>query len=779
MENYSVVGKPLIRVDARAKATGEAKFTDDFSLPQMLRGKILRSPYPHARILRIDTSRAEKLPGVKAIITGKDTRGIRFGFVDTPGIPADEYPLAVDKVRYIGEEVAAVAATDEDTAEEALSLIKVEYEELPAVFDPEEALKEGAPLVHEEIVPPSTTAWEDWGMTSSKAKPFKVVRNINTRRVISYGDIEQGFRESDYIRKDRFVIPATSHAAMEPHSALAYFEPSGELQVWLSHMGSEFKRFWLAKTLKLPLSKVRVLKSYVGGAFGGKITLFPYEFLAAFLSMKTGKPVKITLTREEVFCTTRVSHRMIIDLKTGVKKDGTLVAQEMKAINDTGAYRGSSPIVLLLLHLFSSPIYHIPHFSYEGIGVYTNKTICLAKRGHGGPQGRFAIESQLDLIARDLGLDPLEIRLRNARKAGTVLPNGDRLDSCGLDPCLRKAAEAIGWGSKKNNRGVGLGASSMFCGTALYPFGSSALVKMNPDGTATLFSGAVEFGQGSDTAMSQIAAEELGLSLEDIALVSADTSLCPPDYGNFLSGGVFITGRAVRNAATDARGQLLELAASSLQVRKEDLSLSKGRIYVKKNPDKGLSFAQIVRESEKRGVSPIMGKGYCEALSPEHCVPSISKGAGHFTDAYAFTAVAAEVELERETGKVKVHRIVLANDSGFDINPLSVEGQMESQAVMGEGDVLFEEVATEKGQVINPSFMQYTMPTAADMPRVQTYSVNSFDPVGPYGAKEAGEGARAAVIAAIANAIADASGAGINHLPFLPQKVLASTAKGK
>ncbi len=306
---------------------------------------------------------------------------------------------------------------------------------------------------------------------------------------------------------------------------------------------------------------------------------------------------------------------------------------------------------------------------------------------------------------------------------------------------------------------------------------STVTVKFNEDGSADLIVGAVDFGQGLLATLAQIAAEELGLPLEDVSLVSADTSLCPPDYGNFLSGGVFITGRAVRNAATDARRQLLELAASSLQVRKEDLSLSKGRVYVKENPAKGLSLAQIVRESQKRG-GPVMGKGYCEALSAEHCGPSISKGAGHFTDAYAFTDVAAEVEMERETGKVKVQRIVLANDSGYDINPLAIEGQMESQAVMGEGDVLFEEVATEKGQVINPSFMQYTMPTAADMPRVQTLSVESLDPVGPYGAKEAGEGARAAVIAAIANAIADA-GARINHLPFLPQKILQSTAKGK
>ncbi len=426
------------------KATGEAKYTDDMVLPGMLYGKILRSPYPHARILDIDTSRAERLPGVKAVVTGRDTAGIRHALVDTPGHPADEYVLAIDKVRYIGEEVAAVAATDEDIAEEALDLIQVEYEELPAVFDPEEAMKDGAPKIHEEIVPTRATAGEDWG-SRRKAKPYKVVNNICSSLSINHGDIEKGFRESDHIREDRFVIPATSHAAMEPHVVLASFDASGNLNAWLSHMGYEIKRYWLARTLEMPLSKVRVLKTYVGGAFGGKCNLFPYEFLAAFLSRKTGKPVKITLSREEVFTACRVSHRMIIDLKTGVKKDGTLVAQEMRIINDPGAYRGSSTIVLFLTYAFSNPIYYIPNIRHEAVGVYTNKSIGFAKRGHGGPQARFAIESQMDMIAEGLGIDPVEIRLKNVRRAGDILPTGDRLDSCGLTECIQKAADSTGW----------------------------------------------------------------------------------------------------------------------------------------------------------------------------------------------------------------------------------------------------------------------------------------------------------------------------------------------
>ena len=345
MRQYSVVGKPLPRIDGRVKATGEAKFTDDFALPGMLYGKVLRSPYPHARIVNIDTSKAKALPGVKSVITGNDTGVVRFSFLDTPRYPADQCPLAIEKARYIGEEVAAVAATSEDIAEKALTLIEIEYEELPAVFDPEEAIKDGAPQVHDRIVPTTTTAWEDFGV-SRKARTYEVVNNISNTISIIIGDAEQGFKESDYVRQDRFTIPATSHVALEPHVALASFDSSGKLDVWLTHMGYEHKRFWLAKTLGISIGKVRVHKTYVGGAFGGKISLFPYEFLAAFLSKKTMRPVRITLSREEVLTTCPASRRMIIDVKTGVKRDGTIMAQHMKIIDDVGAYRSTSPTAL-------------------------------------------------------------------------------------------------------------------------------------------------------------------------------------------------------------------------------------------------------------------------------------------------------------------------------------------------------------------------------------------------------------------------------------------------
>lgn len=782
MQQYSVVGKPIPRVDGSLKATGEAKFTVDIVLPGMLYGKILRSPYPHARILNIDTSKAEALLGMKAGITGKDTGEVRFSFIDTPRYPADQCPLAIDKVRFIGEDVAAVAAVSEDIAQEALGLIEVEYEELPAVFDPEEAMKDGAPRIHDKITPTTTTAWQDFGV-AREARPYDAVNNISNQVSITIGDAEQGFKGSDYVRQDRFVIPATSHVALEPHAALASFDSSGKLNVWLSHMGYEHKRYWLAKTLGIPISKVRVNKTYVGGAFGGKISMFPYEFLAAFLSKKTGRPVKITLSRDEVLSTCPPSRRMIIDVKTGVKSDGTIMAQHMKIIDDVGAYRGTSPTALYLAHVFRHAIYNIPNVKHEGVGVYTNKLAAGPKRGHALQQTSFAVESQLDMIAEELGLDPLELRLKNLRKKGDILPNGDRLDSYGLPQCLRRAAESSGWKQKwgkQPNRGMGIGTASMFSGGHNYPFGSAAFIKLNPDGKFTLFTGQTEFGEGADTAMAQIAAEELGLTVDDIVVVSGDSELCPYDIGNWLSGGVYVSGQAVRKAAADAKQQLLTYAAEALETKIDQLEINNGRIYVKADPEKEVSLSDMYKYGiQMRGGDPILGKGYTKAVQDVGFwggsfkgTAALSRGKGRFTDAYGLAAAIAQVEVDKETGKVKVLHIVVADDCGTDINPLNVEGQLESQAVMAIGDVLFEEVMTEEGQVINPTLGDYKIPGALDIPKLTTISVQDYEPKGPFGAKEVGETSRGAVIPAIANAICNAIGARIYSLPMTPDKIL-------
>ncbi len=779
---YRVVGKRIPRVDANVKATGQAEFTVDVVLPRMLHGKILRSPFPHAKILSIDTGRAETVPGVKAVITGKDTGVVRFSFLDTPHYPADQCPLAIDKVRFIGEEVAAVAAVTEDIAEEALRLIRVEYEKLPAVFDPEEAIKHGAPRIHDKIIPNTTTAWEDFGVTR-EARPYDAVNNISNQVLITVGDIEQGFRESDYIREDRFEIPATAHVALEPHVALASFDSSGKLDVWLSHMGYEHKRFWLAKTLGLPISKVRVHKTYVGGAFGGKISLFSYEFLAAYLSKMAGQPVKITLSRNEVLSTCYTSHRFIVKVKTGVRKDGTLMAQHIKVIDDVGAYRNSSPTALYLAHVFRHAIYNIPHVKHEGIGVYTNKLTTGPKRGHGSPEISFAVESQLDMIANELGIDPVVLRLKNLRKKGEVLPNGDKLESYGLPEAISQAVQSSGWEKKRVNqpdRGMGIGVASMFSGAHNYPFGSAAIIKLNPDGRFTVFTGQTEFGQGADTAVAQIAAEELGLTVDDMVVVSGDSELCPYDIGNWLSAGVYVSGQAVRKAAADAKQQLFAYAAEALHSKVDELVIGQGRIYVKTQPDRVVTFVELYKYGiQIKGGDPIIGKGYTKAVpdvgfwgSSFKGTGTLSKGGGRFTDAYGFAVAVAEVEVDKTTGRVKVMGITVADDCGTDINPLNVKVQLESQAVMAVGDALFEEVIIEQGRVINPTLADYKIPAVLDVPKLTTISVQDYEAKGPFGAKEVGETARAAAIVAIANAICDAIGARIYSLPMTPEKIL-------
>lgn len=782
MGGHSIVGKPVPRVDAKSKATGGAKYTTDIVLPRMLHGKILRSPYPHARIVNINTSKAEKLPGVEAVITGKDTAGIRFGFVDTPRYPADEQPLAEDKVRYIGEGVAAVAAASEDTAIEALGLIEIEYKQLPSVFDPDEAMRDGAPKIHEVIVPTTTCAWEDWGVPR-KARPLEITNNIATTLNVSHGDIEQGFRESDHIREDKFFIPANAHVCLEPHDIVASYDPfSQKLDVWLGHMGYEVKRYWLAKTLGLPITKVRTHNVYVGGAFGGKITLFPHEVIAGFLSMKTGRPIKIVLSRHEVFCATASDHRMTVQVKTGVKKDGTIMAQEVRMINDLGAYRGSSPVVMFLGYSYSSPIYNVPNIKYEGKGIYTNKSIGNPKRGHGLNQIRFSLDSQIDMIANELGIDTVEMMLKNLRKQGETLPSGDMLHTYGLPECIRKVAEAIDWQKKRgkhNRHGVGIGLSAGDSGLPYWPFAASAIVRLNHDGTATLYNGAVEFGQGSDTILCQIAAEELGLQTEDVTLISNDSELCPMDYNNWLSGGAKVTGDAVKRAAADVRNQLIQCAAIALETSSGELEIGDRHVYVKKEPEKKMAFDEILRYSiQKRHGDCIIGKGYVKAMDEVEFYPSISKGTGRFTEAYAFSATAAEVEVDRETGRVKVLKLVVADDCGFDINPINVEGQLESQAIMGLGDTLFEEVLIENGKTVNPTLADYKIPGSLDMPEIETISVQTIDPKGPYGAKEVGEFARGSVPPAIANAIFDAIGARIYSLPITPEKIL-ETLKSK
>jgi len=768
----SYVGQRIPRKDGPEKATGRAQYTVDISLPGMLWGKILRSPLPHAKILTIDTTKAERLNGVRAVITFRDTLGIKHGFVETPRYPPDQYPLAANRVRYVGEEIAAVAAIDESIAEEALNLIRVEYEELPAVFDLYEAMQLEAPEIH-----------------PTHPKVDEPLKNIAGKTSSGWGDIEKGFSESYYVRQDTFESQLRTHAYLEPQATVAYYDPTFKLNVWTSNQGVFIKRAKLAKTLGLPFNNVRVLKSYTGGAFGGKVDLFSHEFCASLLSMKCHFPVKIVFSREEVFCAARHGQPLTVEVKTGVKKDGTLVAQQIRAINNCGAYRGSGVVVIFLAWGFAMLPYRLPNFKYEGYAVFTNNPVRCPQRGHGAPQVRFALESQLDMIAKALGIDPIEIRLRNARQRGDVLPNGDNIGSCGLIDCIKEAAKTTNFNQKygklkkgRIKKGIGIGVSSYFSGSLIYPNSSSVIVKINDDGSVSLLTGASDIGQGAETILCQIVAEELGIPLEEISVVAADTEGTPVDIGAWISGGARVSGNAAKIAAENVREQLLEIAADELEANKDDLLLENKEIFVMGSPQKKLSFSEAVALSiMKMNGNPIIGEGHFRAVKDAPYHPSLATTKGRWSESYAFDAQVAEVEVDTETGVVQLTRAVTVHDCGFPINPLLVEGQVDGQVSMAQGQALFEEVLMENGHTLNVSFLDYKIPCSLNTVPSECIEImtEEYTYGTPFRTKEVGEGLVSGILAAIANAVYDAVGVRVNTLPIHPGFILEEMKKKK
>jgi 4-hydroxybenzoyl-CoA reductase subunit alpha len=775
MVELEFVGKRIVRKDGPDKVTGRAVFTVDVGLKDMLVGKILRSPHPHARIINMDISRALRVPGVKAIITGKDTLGVKHSFVETPRYPPDQYPIAMDRVRYVGEEVAAVAATDKYAAEEAMELIKVEYEPLPAIFDPLEAMDPSAPEIHP---------------THPKVKePYK---NIAGKTEASWGEVESAFKECDYVREDRFESHLRTHGYLEPQATVASYEPGGKLNVWTSSQGPFIKRAKLSRALGLPHSSVRIHKTYVGGAFGGKIDLFSHEFCACLLSMKTHRPVKIVATREEIFIAYRHGQPLIVELKTGLKRDGTLVVQKIRTINNCGAYRGSGVVVIFLCWGFAMIPYRIPNFKYEGYAVYTNNPVRAPQRGHGAPQLRFAVESQLDIIAEDLGIDPIDIRLKNAREPGERLPNGDNVHNCGLKECIERVSKHTGFRDKygrsrgtrrtggRIRRGIGIGVSSYFTGSLIYPNSSSVIVKMNDDGSATLITGALDIGQGAETILSQIVAEELKIPVEEIQVISADTEITPVDIGSWISGNAYVSGNAAREAATQVRRKLLTLASEMMEVDVKDLVLKDKGIQVLGSPDKRISYEQLIDASiRRRRGDPIVGEGHWRTMRDEPFHPSLATTRGRWSENYAFDAQVAEVEVDTETGLVRLVKAVTAHDCGFPINPLLVEGQIDGQVSMALGHAFMEEVIMEKGRTLNPNWLDYRMPTVHNIARSEYIDVitEEYKRDSPYRTKEVGEGYVSGILAAIANAIYDAVGVRLYSTPFTPERILKGLGK--
>ena len=745
MSKYSVIGQRVWRVDGPEKVTGSAKYTFDLVLPNMLYGKILRSPHPHAKILNIDTSKAERLPGVKAVVTGKDTKGRKQGIWRRFPELCDEEILCRTKVRYIGDPVAAVAAIDEDTAEEALELIDVEYEPLPAVFDPLEAIKEDAPQIHEGVE-----------------------LNINVTRHIEWGDVDEAFKQCDYIREDVFKTPSQAHVCMETHCAVAHYDYNNKLTVWTSTQSSYYIQRLLADILDMREGDIRVIKMHTGGGFGSKFELDSAQFCAALLSMKTRRPVKIVLSRDEEFTATKRRTPMYIFSRIGAKKDGTLLAKEVRIITEGGAYTAMGATALYLAGFFSSFPYKFPNYRCDAYRVYTNTAPTSAMRGFGAPQATFATESQIDMVADDLGIDPIEIRRKNGMTPNYEVPGQAYIQSCGLHQCLDKIEEWIkSRGELPPNHGIGLAAYGFMSGGIFnwfdtpYAF-SAAMVRLNIDGKVDLFTGACDIGQGSDTTLSMICAEELGVRLEDVRIHAADTGICPPDLGAWGSRETLMNGNAVRMAAADAKRQLLEFAAARLGANiVYDLDIKDRWVHLVDRPERGLSYFDVVREAIRgRDGQAIIGRGY---YTPHR--------KGMISPAYSFGVQAVEVEVDPETGRYRLVNAVTAHDSGTVINPVGIEGQLEGAIAMAAGFGYCEEQPMDEGKILNPSIADYKLIRALDMPKTAVMEIYTYEPEGPFGAKEAGEGLTNPTAGALANAVYRAVGVRIKELPITPEKV--------
>jgi len=750
-----VIGLSVPRVDAVEKVTGRAVYGVDLKMRGLLHAKVLRSPIAHGRVLNVDTSRAERLPGVKAVATGKDLVG-RYGTV-----VQDQPAYCGDKVRYIGDPVAGVAALDEETAEAALALIQVDYEELTPVLDPFRAMEPGAPLVHEDL----GRYWV--GPMFHPVSGTNICNHFKLRK----GDVEEGFRGSDFVAEHTFTTPTIQHCHLEPHVCIAKHEPSGQITFWSSTQHPYTVRREMARLLGLPVNRVRVVVPAVGGGFGGKVGV-KVEPLCAALAMKVkgNRPVKLTLTREEEFHATAVRHASTIRIKAGVRGDGTLTALKTHVVLDTGAYADAGPVVARSMGMALSGPYRLPHVWGDVYCVYTNKVIAGAFRGLGIPQLMWAVESMMDILAEGIGMDPVAFRLRNALEEGDVSSTGQTLHSVGIKECITRAAQAIGWGKKlEANRGIGFGTLYKMTQT---PSSSAAFVKLGEDGSAEVLASTVDIGQGSSTILAQIAAEELGLDVKTVKVVAPDTNVTPFDHGTASSRSTFHMGNAVRQAAADAREQLFAIAAEELEASPHDLEARGGFIYVKGVPG-GIPISQIPMGVTYGRGKPVIGRGTYSVPDATPLDPDTGQGA-YPAVFWLYGAQAAEVLVDPATGKVEVLRLVSAHDLGRVINPLNCRQQVEGAAVMGIGFALTEELVFQDGKPVNMNFTDYRIPTALDIPETVPIFIEARHEHGPYGAKGVGEPALGPTAPAIGNAIYHAIGVRITDLPITPEKVLAA-----
>jgi 4-hydroxybenzoyl-CoA reductase alpha subunit len=753
MEDYSVIGKRVPRIDGRVKATGEAKFAADYEMPGMLCCKILRSPYPHAKILNIDTSRAERLTGVKAVCTGKDFGGWTWGWMPKT---RDEPPLAVGKVRYLAEAVAAVAAVDEDTAEEATELIQVEYEELPGVFDPEDAMKEGAPQIHDYAE-----------------------KNVSWEFHMDFGDVEKVFAEADLVREDRFETGRVITGYLEPPAALAYWDSSG-ITIWAAKQSPYFVYRHLAACFKLPLNKVRVIQPFIGGGFGGtKNDSLAGDFCSVLFSKMTGKPVKFVYSMEEVLMTCRRRHNMIVYNKMGMKKDGSITAMQSRVIADGGAYTAIGPLTMYLTGCMSTLPYKLPNFKHDAYRIFTNNPIGAAMRGHGVTHTRFAAEIQMEMMAEELGIDPVEVRLKNAITAPHETINKVTVDSCGLTEGLQTLAQHPLWKEKEKpkkekgplSHGVGISGTSYLGGARQRGHQScGAVVRVCEDGTIDYLTGATDCGQGSDTVLVQIIAEELGLSVEEIDIKRVDTAVTPCDAGSYGSRVTVLAGEAAQKAAHDVKSQLARVAAEKWEANPEDIVFRNGQVFVRTDPERSMPFrklAQIACYSGSGAV--ILGTGYSQYGIE---VLDFDKGLGNSGTSYSFTSQLTAVDIDMETGFVKCTDMIIAHDCGKPLNPVNVEAQSQGAAIQGMGQALYEQFVMDHGRTLNANLADYKMPFSLDVPHIDVIDIITDDPHGPYGAKEASEGAIVSSPPSVISAIHDATGIWFKEQPVTPEKIV-------
>lgn len=750
-----VIGTPRRKVDATAKVTGELRFADDLALPRMLHCKLLRSRSPHAKIISIDTNRAEALPGVLAVMTGKDLP-IPFGILP---ISQDEHALALDRVRFVGDPVAAVAALDEDTAAEACTLIDVRYEELPSIASMDDAFSTPEPQLHD---------YADDG---------------NVHKVISldFGGVDEAMATADHVREDIFFYEGNTHLPMEQHASLAQWSTDGKLTVWSSTQTPHYLHRALAKVLEMDAAHIRVIATPNGGGFGGKSDPFGHEIVVAALARKTGRPVKIALTREEVFYCHRGRHPVLMWIRTGVKRDGSIVAMDFKSFLDGGAYGSYGVASAYYTGALQTVTYEVPAYRFRGARVFTNKPPCGPKRGHGTPQPRFAIECQLDKIAEELELDPAEMRKRILQPASSVTANWLRIGSMGLGRCIDAVVEASGWKERHRKlpfgRGLGIACSSYITGAGLPIYWnsmphSSVQLKLDRSGGVAVFCGSIDIGQGSDSVLAYIVAEVLGIDPLDIRVVTGDTDLTPIDLGSYSSRVTLMTGNAAIQAAERARDTIAGAVSEKLGIPRDRVVFAGRRVFDSEDPEKGVSFAEAVQIAEtKHGAIGATGS-YRPPRSPGRY-----KGAGVGpSPAYSYSCAVVEVEVDPSTGIVRVPKVWIAHDIGQAINPLLAIGQVEGSVYMGLGEALMEEMTyrDKQRQVVHhhPSMLEYKSITTHEMCDVETFLIEEPDPNGPFGAKEVGQGPLLPVPPAVANAVYDAVGVRVDEVPVSPHAVL-------